>query len=58
MSTNENNYKVGSYLYSLYNINTGEFITGNLNLFYLTLGMIVEKFYPLEFLYILSYLSD
>jgi len=58
MSTNEETYKVGSYLYSLYHANTGQFITENLNLFYLTLGMIVEKFYPLEFLYILSYLSD
>lgn len=60
MSSNEINYEVGSYLYSLYQNNSEKSrntLEENLNLFYVVLGMIVERFYPKEYLYLLNYLS-
>lgn len=56
-ASNEVNYEVGSYIYSIYHEESGNTLEGNLDIFYIVLGSIVEKFYPMEYLYLINYLK-
>jgi len=56
-TNNEFNYEVGSYVYSIYQEGSGSTLEGNLDIFYIVLGSIVEKFYPIEYMYLLHYLK-
>lgn len=55
--SNEINYEVGLYIYSIYQEAAGNILKGNLDLFYIFLGMTIEKFYPAEYLYLINYLK-
>lgn len=55
--SNEINYEVGFYIYSIYQEAAGNILKGNLDFFYIFLGMTIEKFYPVEYLYLINYLK-